>query len=186
MEQSSVAAKAAEAASPAPAPAGSVSVAVEPAGGEEGSQEKKDEEGLTSFLQAVRTGTPEAVARLVETHGDGVLGDCTHNGRTCLHLAAERNHDSSAALVRLLLDGHAGRPELPHVDARDMQSFTPLHVVSFLQEMLWKKAPPRARRTAKIGEVCTNSNTDSHIGNNVLPSNKPAVYIVLPVNTRTR
>lgn len=118
---------------------------MEPTGGEQGCQEEKDEEGLTPFLQAVRTGTPEVVARLVETHGDGVLRDCTNNGRTCLHLAAERKENSSAAaLVRLLLDDHAGRPELPHVDARDMQSFTPLHVVSFW--FLWRRGIWRCGR----------------------------------------
>lgn len=36
----------------------------------------------------------------------------------------------SAVVVRLLLDSFGERPEMPHVDARDKQGFTPLHVVS--------------------------------------------------------
>lgn len=118
------------------AAAGSGREGVEPAEGERGCHEKRDEEGMTPFLQAVRTGTPDVVAHLIETHGDSSLGDCcTNNGRTCLHLAAERKDNSSAALVRLLLDSHNGRPKLPHVDARDIQSFTPLHVVSFCRRV---------------------------------------------------
>ena len=138
-ETAASAAVAAAAAEAAAEEAGSGRAAAQPEASGQGCQEKNDEEGLTPFLRAVRTGSPEEVARLIETHGNSVLGDFASNGRTCLHLAAERKDNSAAAaaLVRLLLDGHAGRPELPHVDARDKQSFTPLHVVSFVQELCY-------------------------------------------------
>ena len=108
----------------------------------EGCEGKKDEDGMTPFLQAARSGTPQTLVHLVDTLGDHTLADRTNNGMTCLHLAAERRDtdhrkdgstsspsSSSAAVIRLLLDSYKGRPELPDVDARDEQSFTPLHVV---------------------------------------------------------
>eukprot|EP00752_Nemacystus_decipiens_P004196 g3835.t1 len=161
MEQSNVAVEAQAAVAPvSPTPAASGSVAVEPTGGEQGCQEQKDEEGLTPFLLAVRTGTPENVARLVEMHGDGVLGECTNNGRTCLHLAAEREDNSAVAVVRLLLDGHAGRPELPHVDARDTQSFTPLHVACMLGNV--KAARELLRWGAAVGATNERGSSPLH------------------------
>lgn len=84
------------------------------------------EKNMTPFLLTVRSGTGEAVERLVEDVGDGVLGDCTPNGSSCLHLAAERRGDG---MVRLLLDTWGEGGLLPHVDARDRQGFSPLHVV---------------------------------------------------------
>lgn len=105
---------------------------------DEGCEDKKDEDGMTPFLQAVRGGAPQALAGLIETLGDRSLADRTINGMTCLHLAAERRDtdedgsSAAAAVVSLLLDNYKGRSELPHVDARDEQSFTPLHVVSAL------------------------------------------------------
>lgn len=138
MDQSNAAA-AADQSNVRAASAGSGRNALEPAGGELGRQEEIDEGGMTPFLQAIRTGTPEVVARVIETQGDSILGDCANNGMTCLHLAAERTDNSSAALVRLLLDGHHGRPELPLVDAQDKQSFTPLHVVSPLAHLAENK-----------------------------------------------
>ncbi|CAM9269572.1 unnamed protein product, partial [Ectocarpus sp. 12 AP-2014] len=83
------------------------------------------ESGMTPFLTAVRSGTGQAIVRLVENVGDGVLGDSTPDGASCLHLAAERRGDG---IVRLLLDTWRAGRLLPHVDARDGQGFSPLHV----------------------------------------------------------
>eukprot|EP00903_Cladosiphon_okamuranus_P020320 g18644.t1 len=165
MEQpTAVAAKAASVASAAAAATAAGSrtpTAVEPADSERGCQER-DGEGLTPFLQVVRTGSPEVVARLIETHGESVLGDCANNGTTCLHLAAERQDNSAAALVRLLLDGdgQAGRPGLPHVDARDKQSFTPLHLACTLGNL--KAARELLRRGAAVGATNERGSTPLH------------------------
>lgn len=87
-------------------------------------------DGMTPFLQTIRSGTTQTMTDLVETVGDSVLGDRSKNGMTCLHLAAERKDGSAGPVVRCLLDTFGGRPELPQVDSRDGQGFTPLHVVS--------------------------------------------------------
>lgn len=96
----------------------------------------RDDEDLTPFLAAVRRGSSATVSYLVGLLGDTCLRDTTEDGMTCLHLASERGcgsssgeqGDSAVAMLRFLLGGYKERPELPHVDARDSQKFTPLHV----------------------------------------------------------
>lgn len=93
-------------------------------------------DGMTPLLTAVKRGTSRTVLHLVELLGDGCLADRTDTGMTCLHLAAERGNDSTdegesaAVMLGVLLDDFKGKPELPHVDARDKRSFAPLHVAS--------------------------------------------------------
>ena len=94
----------------------------------------RGEEGMTPLLAAVRRGTHRTVLYLVESLGEGCLSRCTETGLTCMHLAAERGRggepeeESAASMLRLLLDDFKERPDLPDVDARDRQGFTPLHV----------------------------------------------------------
>ena len=94
----------------------------------------RGEEGMTSLLAAVRRGAHHTVRYLVGALGEGCLSSRTETGLTCLHLAAERGRggepeaESATSMLRLLLDDFKDRPDLPHVDARDKQSFTPVHV----------------------------------------------------------
>lgn len=97
----------------------------------------QDEDGMTPLLAAVRRGTMETVKHLVECLGPRCLADRSHAGLTCLHLACERKRawedgavkgGDGAAMLGLLLGSYKEEKELPHVDLKDKQGFSPLHV----------------------------------------------------------
>ncbi|CAN0074277.1 unnamed protein product, partial [Hapterophycus canaliculatus] len=115
---------------------------------------------MTPFLQAARSGSVQAVMSLVETVGDSVLGERTKKGMTCLHLAAERTDGSAGPVVRFLLDTFEGRPELPQVDARDGQGFTPLHVACMHGDA--EAVSALLRRGASVGAANDRGSTPLH------------------------
>lgn len=138
----------------------------------------RDEAGNNPLLIAVRCGSIKTVVSLVKDMG-AELAYCNNAGMSCLHMAAERSdaratggegghgraggaeeeRGSAAAMLSVLLDDLDEAGTL-HVDTRDKQNFTPLHVACMCGDV--SAARCLLRHGADVGAVSDKGSTAVH------------------------